>query len=453
MRQRRLGRPGSFNPEAEAELPYWPYFLMIAAYPLWWVLGLSGFMWVVLSLPMLASLIRRRGIVVPKGAMLWVMFLVAVTGSVMSMDGGIGRLSGWVLRYGYYIGATVYLLYLLNGKRSVNVWRIVRPMTLLWAATVIGGYLAFIIGAVQFRTPMAYVMPQVLLDNDLINSMVIPKFAEVQDIVGFPIPRPNAPWNHTNSWGSMLAILTPFAVIALREERVRVNQTLVKVLLIASVPPAIISLNRGLWLSLGLGVVYAAIRFGFAGDHRMVARGLLGAIVLSVVLVATPLGGLIVTRFETGHSNEDRASLATDAFEGALERPVFGWGGPRPNDRNLPSVGTHGQMWFTMFSYGFVGFFGYMAFLGTLAVRTFKQKTDAGLWAHVVLVIGILQLPYYLQVPQQMFALFAAAAVAIRLQSDREIHLAYTQDVGGQKAHTEIVAEASEEAEFSLAAR
>ncbi|MEZ5342934.1 MAG: hypothetical protein R2706_16270 [Acidimicrobiales bacterium] len=180
-------------------------------------------------------------------------------------------------------------------------------MTLLWMATVIGGYLAFIVGAARFKTPMAFVLPQVLVDNDLINSMVIPKFAEVQDIIGFPIPRPNAPWNHTNSWGSMLAILTPFAVIALKEDRVQVSQRLVRVLLVASLIPAIVSLNRGLWLSLGLGVVYAAVRFGIAGDRRMVVRGMIGAIVLSVVLVSTPLGGLIVTRFETGHSNEDRA--------------------------------------------------------------------------------------------------------------------------------------------------
>ncbi|MEZ5342935.1 MAG: hypothetical protein R2706_16275 [Acidimicrobiales bacterium] len=86
-----IRRAGAYNPEAQAELPYWPYYLMIAAYPLWWVLGLSGFMWAILAVPMLASLTRRRGLVVPKGILIWILFLVAVTGSVTSMDGGIGR--------------------------------------------------------------------------------------------------------------------------------------------------------------------------------------------------------------------------------------------------------------------------------------------------------------------------------------------------------------------------
>ena len=211
---------------------------------------------------------------------------------------------------------------------------------------------------------------------------------------------------------------------------------LVRVTLYASLIPSVISLNRGLWLSLGIGIVYAAVRFGLAGDGRMVTRGLLGAIVLSLALVATPLGGLIVTRFETGHSNEDRASLASDAFEGALERPVFGWGGPRPNTRNLPSVGTHGQVWFTMFSYGFVGFFGYMGFMINLAWRTWRQPTIAGLWAHVVLVIGLVQTPFYLAVPQQMFVIFAAAAVALRLQMPAEIEAAFgDESVGTDEPH------------------
>ncbi|MEZ5342933.1 MAG: hypothetical protein R2706_16265 [Acidimicrobiales bacterium] len=101
-----------------------------------------------------------------------------------------------------------------------------------------------------------------------------------------------------------------------------------------------------------------------------------------------------------------------------------------------------------MFSYGFVGFFGYIGFMNALAVRTFRQKTGVGLWAHVTLVIGILQLPYYLQVPQQMFALFAAAAIALRLQSDDEIHCAFTEDLGGRKTATLALPAAADDMVF-----
>ena len=214
----------------------------------------------------------------------------------------------------------------------------------------------------------------------------------------------------------MLALLTPFALIALREPRVGLSPKLVRFALIASVVPAVLSLNRGLWLSLGIGLMYAALRFGVAGQSKALRNGILATMVLALVLTITPLGDVIVTRIDTAHSNKDRFELVVDAVEGTMERPVFGWGAPRPNDRNLPSVGTHGQIWFVMFSYGLVGAFGYMGMFVTLAWRTRRQETVHGMWAHVAVVVGLLQTPYYLQVPHQMFTMLAAAAIAIRLQ-------------------------------------
>lgn len=403
--------------ERDTPLPFWPITLMFVAYPLWFVLGISGFMWVFLSLPMAASLVRRRGIVMPKGSGWWLVYLVAVVGSVLSID-TVARLSGWTLRLGYYLGASFLLLYILNGRNGIDIWRVIRALVTLWMVTVAGGYLAFVVGEVSFRAPLYYVLPQALLENDLIETMVTPSFAQVQDIIGFPVPRPKAPYAYTNGWGSMLALLTPFAFIALYDKRVGVSQRLVRLTMAAAVVPAIISLNRGLWLSLGIGLVYAAVRFGVAGETKLVIRGLWAAVVLVVVLSITPLGGIIATRINTGHSNEDRASLALDAVDGALERPVFGWGAPRPNERNLPSVGTHGQIWFATFSHGFVGAVGFLGAIVTLAWSTRKQASTAGLWAHVPLVIGLVQMPYYLMMPDQIFTMFAAAAIALRLQSD-----------------------------------
>lgn len=403
--------------ERDTPLPFWPITLMFVAYPLWFVLGISGFMWVFLSLPMAASLVRRRGIVMPKGSGWWLVYLVAVVGSVLSID-TVARLSGWTLRLGYYLGASFLLLYILNGRNGIDIWRVIRALVTLWMVTVAGGYLAFVVGEVSFRAPLYYVLPQALLENDLIETMVTPSFAQVQDIIGFPVPRPKAPYAYTNGWGSMLALLTPFAFIALYDKRVGVSQRLVRLTMAAAVVPAIISLNRGLWLSLGIGLVYAAVRFGVAGETKLVIRGLWAAVVLVVVLSITPLGGIIATRINTGHSNEDRASLALDAVDGALERPVFGWGAPRPNERNLPSVGTHGQIWFATFSHGFVGAVGFLGAIVTLAWSTRKQASTAGLWAHVPLVIGLVQMPYYLMMPDQIFTMFAAAAIALRLQSE-----------------------------------
>ena len=413
--------PSVERPESTAPLPAWPFMLMIAWMPLWFLLGLAGFTWVIFALPMAASLVRRRGLVAPKGAGLWTLFLLAVIGSVFSIDGA-PRLSGWVLRLGYYVAAAVFALYILNGREGLPVWKVIRAFTILWLATVAGGYLAFVLGDFGYRSPMAYLMPGALASNELIASLIRPSFADLQDIIGFPVPRPKAPFPYTNSWGSMLALLTPFGLIAVKNaKQIGLNPQLLRVALYASVLPGVISLNRGLWLSLGLGLCYAAVRLGLAGQSKALRNLVIAAVFGLLVFAVTPLGGVIETRIETGHSNNDRFELATDAISGAQERPLFGWGGPRPNDRNLPSVGTHGQAWFVIFSYGFVGAVGYFGSFAVMAWHTRKQASVEGLWAHVVIIIGLIQAPFYLHVPHQMFTMLAAAALAIRLQQTPSI--------------------------------
>ncbi|MEM9135329.1 MAG: hypothetical protein AAGA59_17950 [Actinomycetota bacterium] len=406
-----------FRVEDAAPLPAWPVTLMIVAYPLWFLLGLGGFMWVVLAAPMAATLVRRRNLVAPKGLGLWAVFLIAVVGSALGVDSP-ARFSGYLLRLGYYVGATVFLLYLLNGGRSVSVGRIVRSFTILWMCTIVGGYLALVLGEFSFRSPMYYLLPPVLLDNELINTLVTPGFADVQNIIGLPVPRPKAPFPYTNSWGSMVALSTPFAIIALLDRRSGLSPRLVRLALAASVVPIVVSLNRGLWLSLGLGLLYAGFRFGLAGRRGSAARLVVVALAVAAVVALSPLGDLFTSRLVNGHSDGDRVALATAAVEGTLERPIFGWGTPRPNESGQPSVGTHGQVWMVMFSHGFVGLTAFLGTLFTFWFRTRRQRTTSGVWAHTVLVIAAAQLPVYLMIPHALFAVMGAVALALRYQQE-----------------------------------
>ncbi len=415
-------RPDETRAVAKAELKSWPFVGMVALFPLWFLLGLNGFMWVVLAVPMTISLLQRENIVVPKGFGLWAIFLVGATGSVVSID-GVPRLAGWALRYGYYIAATAFLIYLINGGKSLSVPKIVRAFTQLWMATVIGGYLAFVIGSVRYTAPLGYVFPAALLENELINTLVNPSFADVQDILdqGTLLPRPKAPFNYTNQWGSMLALMTPFALMARSSIDTGLSRRAINIMLAASVIPAVLSLNRGLWLSLGMGLIYAGLRLGIGGKAELALKAALGLAIAGTLLWLSPLGDLIQTRLDTGHSNEDRFSLVVAALEGAAERPLFGWGAPRPNPNpNLPSVGTHGQMWFILFSYGIVGAIGYVGFMANLGIRTLRQTSTAGILANTILLIGGIQFFFYLHVPVQMFTMLAAGAVAVRLQQHPE---------------------------------
>lgn len=410
-----VGRVDVYRAENEAPLPLWPLTLMVSAYPVWFLLGLGGFMWVLLAAPMAASLLRRRDLAAPKGIGLWIVFLVAVAGSALSIE-SVDRFAGYLLRFGYYAAATVFLLYLLNGGSGVSVPRIVRAFTLLWSLAIIGGYLALVLGDVSFRSPTYYLLPASLVANDLIGTLVEPGFAQVQNIIGFPVPRPKAPFPYTNSWGSMVALTTPFAFMALGDRQVGISPRLIKAMLWLSVVPIVVSLNRGLWLSLGIGVTYAALRFGAGGRTQTVARLAVVVVAAAAVLAISPLGDLVASRVGSGHSNGDRFELVAAAVRGAAERPIFGWGAPRPNVRNLPSIGTHGQLWLVTFSHGFVGAIGFVGALVTFFAKTRTQSTSTGLWAHSVLLIALVQLPVYLLIPHSLFAVMAAVAIAVRSQ-------------------------------------
>lgn len=405
----------SHTTEATRPFRTWPVALMISAYPIWFVLGLSGFMWVIMAIPMAAAMLSRRDLIAPKGIGLWVLFLVAVVGSAFSLD-GVPRLAGYTLRLGYYLAASTLLLYIINGRKGLPPGMLVRSYTQLWMATVAGGYFALVLGDFHFHSPMWYLLPGPLLENDLISALATPGFADLQNIVGYPVPRPKAPFPYTNSWGAMLALLTPFAFASLYDRSTGISPRLIKVVLAASIIPAVMSLNRGLWLSFSVGVVYVVFRLAVGGKTSMFFRLIGLFLVLAAVLLLTPLGELIVTRFQTGHSNDTRSGLAWSAIVGASERPIFGWGAPRPNVGNLPSVGTHGQLWMVAFSHGF---FGLAAFLGTLVVffrSTARQLSMPGLWIHTVVLIGLSQTPVYLMVPGQLFVVLGAVGIALRYQ-------------------------------------
>ncbi len=405
--------------EASSPLPSWPLALMITAYPLWFLLGVSGFMWVATAVIMLVFLVQRRNVVAPKGMFFYGIFLVGVLGSAFSID-TVPRMAGYSLRLGYYVSAGIMLLYCLNGGRGVDVWRIAKAFTYWWLATIGGGYLAFILGDFSYLSPMGYLLPESLKANDLVQTMVTPGFADIQSIVGFPVPRPKAPFSYTNSWGAMLALLTPFGLMAASDARVGVPPKIARIGLLLSVVPGVVSLNRGLWLSLGLGLLYAGFRFGMSGKTRLLGQMLIGALVLSIILVFSPLSNLVSARVNNeSPSDATRSSLILGAVEGAAERPVFGWGAPRPNPNpKHPPIGTHGQLWSLSFSHGLVGLVGYMGAMFSFLYWTRKQMSKVGTWAHTVVLIGIIQTPFYLQVPHQLFTILAAVVIAIRLQQD-----------------------------------
>src|SRR5205807_1473009 len=154
------------------------------------------------------------------------------------------------------------------------------------------------------------VFPHSLLNNTYFYAHVHLQVAELQRFLGFAEGRPQTFFAYTNAWGSTCAMLTPVALAALAARPGRTWARVLKVTLGLSIVPIIFSLDRGLWLSLGAGFAYAAVRFGALKDLRRVGRVVGALLVVGALVAATPLGGLVTARFS--HKTGDTSRLARD---------------------------------------------------------------------------------------------------------------------------------------------
>ncbi len=388
---------------------------MIAGYPLWWLLGLGGVVWLALAVPMAAWLVAQRHLQLPRGFPLYAVFCCFVAASVVRIDSA-DRLAGYLLRSSWYLAGGILWLYLANTEAKIGVRRLVGMVVVLWLATVAGGWLGILLPHVEFASPVTSVLPGKLAANELVHSMITPGFAEVQQSFTGVLTRPKAPYFYTNGWGSAIALLTPFAIGALTVPGIRPSRRVIRIGLLASVVPILLSLNRGLWVLLTIGALYTVLRRNRRGRSRGLVFVILGLLSVGTLVVATPLGDPVREALgsRTADSDERRTILYEETIARTAESPFLGHGAPRPSEETAQSVGTHGQFWMVMFSHGFIAAGLWLTMFGVLVWRTRNPTTDLGLAAHVVLVLGLLEMLFYGQIPHQLFILVVAASVAYR---------------------------------------
>lgn len=393
----------------------WPLLLFFAAYPLWWLLGLGGFIWPVLAVPTAFSLLGRRRLVVPVGSGIWLLFLGWVVLSATQVDTGSRLLVfGW--RLSLYLSATVLLWYVYGAVRDRRFDEFAgRVLTGFWVAVVAGGFAGILAPGLSFRSPVEAILPESLTSNPLVSAFVHPQLAQTMDFLGYPVPRPSALFAYTNEWGGAFALLTPLAIWGLPWLRSRLGSG-ARLLALAAVVPALVSLNRGLWITLSIGLVYAMVRLAGSAATRSAGRVLAIVVVAVPLVLLSPLRGLVLDRLETGHSDSARATLYNEAFDRTLDSPLLGYGGPRPSEvrENAPDVGTQGQLWMVLFSHGFPGAALFVGFFLFVFVRTWRPRSSLGFWCHVTILIGLVQIPVYGLLPVQIHILMVTAALALR---------------------------------------
>lgn len=420
--------------------PRWPLVLLFGGYPVMWALGLGPMALPLLTGVCLLWLLRhRRPLLAPRGTGPWFAFLLWMVVSVGALDlaapgtvgaGGAGAMLAFAYRAVMYLSATVLMVYLVSTtEREVPARLVVRSLGWLFFAAVVGGYLGLLLPNAEFTSPVERVLPQFLVGNSFVLDLVRPTFAQVQDVLGVGDARPSAPFTYTNEWGSMVGYLLPAFVVdrlVLGRARDRVWGAGVVML---SVVPIVLSLNRGLWLSLILAGAIAALLVVRRRPRLLLPLVLAGAIGLGGAL-ASPLGSILKDRVASEHSLSARSFIVAKAVDGSLASPLVGWGGPRQPEGNPesrvsgeseacpkcspPSVGTHGQLWLVLFSHGV---FGAGLFLAFFARAWWQQRSPADPIAALGLIyvsVWLLQLFFYPGVPWPIHLVLALVALRAR---------------------------------------
>ncbi len=397
----------------------YPFYLMFLGFPVWWALGLSAFIWPILAVPMALALTRQRPIRVPRGFGVWVLFLLWMLGSATRLNDPTRSLP-FAYRAATYGAATIIFLYVYNTSENLlSDRRIVLSLVVFWMVVTAGGFLGVVAPHFEFTSPMEKVLPGRLASNDFVHELIHPASAQISTFLGYAEARPKAPFEYTNDWGAVFALTTPFVIIGWSMLRSTTWRWLTRIFLVAAVVPVVGSLNRGLWLSLTLGLLYAGARLAARGRVRPLFGLVIGLTLVGSILLFTPLRGVIEARFAHPHSNQGRETLYLEAARSVLSSPLLGFGSPQPSviNPNLPSVGTQGQLWLVLYSHGIIGLAFYLGWYLVCFWQSRRGDPLIAFWCNVVIFIAIVQLPYYGQLPAQIQVTMTAAALSLRIRA------------------------------------
>ena len=431
----------------------WPLIALFVLWPVWWALGLSSFVFVVFAVPMVVQLWRRGPVRVPPGFGIWLVLLLWVVLSALMLDvtspntlppGGDGRYIGWGIRVANYVAMTVVMLYVLNlSERELSRRRVVRLFGFMGVVVVIGGWLGALFPTLGFVAPLRFVLPASIASQPFVASLMDVKFAQVQQVIvgEASSPRPSAPFEYTNSWGENTAILLIWLIVGWVVLGRPLRRTLGIAIALAAIFPIIYSLNRGLWIGLGISAVYVAIRLALRG--RMLVLGGLGLAVglIGVLIIATPLGRTFDERLQNGHSDDIRTTLSQGAVEAANHSPILGYGGNRAligSNRSIAigksedcpqcgnrELGSNGQFWALLVGQGYVGALCYNGFFLYSLWRYRRDHSPIGIAGSLVLILMLFfQFTYGAMEATLAYGLITVALLA---RNDRLRRAAATQ--------------------------
>lgn len=392
--------------------------LAFCLYPLWWALGLQLAAWPVSALLLGVWLVRRRSrLSVPTGFGLWLLFLAWTVASALVLHGS-DRVLAWGYREAMYVSGTVVLLFLVNvSPREFSTRLICRLVLTLWALTIVTGSLGIVVPDLSFTSLAELVLPSSVTSVRFIADQIHPDFGNSTELLG--VTRPSALYSYTNSWGAALGILTPMALYARTTLTSAWTRLAFWALLVASLVPVVVSVNRGLWVSLVVAALFVAGRGLLQGRPAVALGVLLGSGTVALAVLLSPLLGVLQKRLETPNVGT-RETLVGAAVQLVGGSPLLGYGAPQSvstiADTNDVNVGTHGQLWTLLVSQGYPGTFFYFAFFLVALVATWQLR-QAAWWLQAAVAVFLVQALFYNALPVPLVLVMVALALCLREQA------------------------------------
>lgn len=420
---------------------------LIVPYPLWWALGLGTLIFPILAIGMAISIARHRPALVPPGFTAWLLFLLLVVLSMplavlnppLAMSGSLaGRLPAMALRLALYLAATVLMLYAYNcDPKRLSHDRLIRALGFLFVVTVAGGLVGMLAPTFEFNSVLELALPHSVRTNTLVRAMVHPNAAQLQQVFGYSTPRPAAPFGYTNTWGNNIAILVPFFAVGFVLWRRGWARLIAIAVLAAALVPIIYSLNRGLWIGLGICAALVVLRLLLRGSLAGLAVAVAVLGIGAALVLSTSLGTVIGQRLNSGRSDNVRTFTTEQTLKIVKGSPVIGFGTTRTARGGAnsivvgksqdctgcgnPTLGSNGQAFLVLISQGFLGLLCYLAFHLTGVLRLWRRRdpvADAGI---AVLLMSLVFLLFYNAVGTSLcIELLAYAAAARYFLTDRE---------------------------------
>ena len=164
-------------------------FYAIGLIPIYWLLGLGFFTFVIAAAPMGIALLAMKPLRFPKGFGIWFAFVGWMIASVVTIEPTFTRFASFGLRIGPTIAGTIIFLYIYNlPQRYLPTGRVLGMIAFIFLFTaILGGYLGLVLGETTFPTLLSQVLPRSILTNEFVGVVIQPPFAQTQDFLGLSL--------------------------------------------------------------------------------------------------------------------------------------------------------------------------------------------------------------------------------------------------------------------------